>query len=54
VADHSFNALVQSYNLKLKSIYAVAQQAIAVPFLFCAALIQRVLCVTGVMQAVPN
>jgi hypothetical protein len=54
VADHSlslcqkYNALIQSCNLRLKFIYAVAQHAIAIAFLFRAALIQRVLGLTRV------
>ena len=49
VADHSlslcqkYNALIRSCNLRLKFIYAVAQHAIAIAFLFRTALIQRVL-----------
>jgi hypothetical protein len=54
VADHSlslcqkYNALIRSCNLRLKFIYAVAQHAIAIAFLFRAALIQRVLGLTRV------
>jgi hypothetical protein len=54
VADHSlslcqkYSALIQSCNLRLKFIYAVAQHAIAIAFLFRAALIQRVLGLTRV------